>query len=339
MAHQAHNLPWITLASHVKFVRENKHITPHTTDLFATGNSSELNDVNHFMKKLTQSLNVFAITERSKYPSTYPVAHTDLLFASAVLDESIPWIGDRAVATQLQEVKDPQVSESQRSWRSGSFFRNSQLMQNWITLDMEGWGRDNPYNEVIAFLIDQGQLEALLRIAQCPSILTGDIFGGNYVYHYEWTACDALLAYVVLNVILSKPELCTNGCKAYMETRALERVMCTCSEYRSGQDLAHIGHRRFLGMEPTVSDAGRPGHDFRAVFDPLADIEGLRKWMKHCFNVMVRYEVFEREAGREPCWEEKFEMMFVGKVARAFGFRDMELDKDSRAFFKSARKI
>jgi hypothetical protein len=89
----------------------------------------------------------------------------------------------------------------------------------------------------------------------------------------------------------------------------------------------------------TVPDARRPGHYIRAVFDPLADIEGLRKWMKHCFNVMVRYEVFERKAGREPCWEEKFEMMFVGKVARAFGFRHMELDKDSRAFFKSARKV
>jgi hypothetical protein len=296
MAHQAHNLPWTTLASHLKFIRENKRFTPHITNLFPRGNDSELNDVNYLVGQLCKILTAFAITERAKYPKTYPVARTGPLFDAEVIDENLPWIDGYNAG---QSVEEPCKVR---------FARNARLVENWTAKSMAKWGCDNPFNDVIGFLIDQNQCEALLRIAQHPAIDTATIWGGNYQDHYKIGVRDALLAYVVLNVVLSKPELCTNGCKDYMETKAVENLLVSCSgeRLRGLINLAHVGHRKFIGLTA--------GYYGCAVFDPLEDVGKFRDWMKHYFEVMVRYEMFEGSGARSwleayvpgaVCWQER----------------------------------
>jgi hypothetical protein len=50
MAHQAHNVPWNTLASHLKFIRDARHITPNRTDFFPLEKPNQANDLIHFTK-------------------------------------------------------------------------------------------------------------------------------------------------------------------------------------------------------------------------------------------------------------------------------------------------
>lgn len=97
MAHQAHNVPWITLASHLKFIREARHVTPHRTDLFPLEKPNQANDLNYFTKRLATTIRNFAKTERAKYPEKFDIRDEGQVISDELIERKKTWMDPNKV--------------------------------------------------------------------------------------------------------------------------------------------------------------------------------------------------------------------------------------------------
>ncbi|KAK7917768.1 hypothetical protein PG985_011376 [Apiospora marii] len=68
MAHQAHALPWNTLAKHYKYMISHVH-EPHRKDIFPAEKGIDNKEIDYFCRALAQRVQEFAATERAKYRS------------------------------------------------------------------------------------------------------------------------------------------------------------------------------------------------------------------------------------------------------------------------------
>ncbi|KAK7946285.1 uncharacterized protein PG986_010606 [Apiospora aurea] len=66
MAHQAHALPWNTLAEHYKYKMSYTH-EPQRKDIFPDDKGSDSKEIDFFCRALAARVQEFAATERAKY--------------------------------------------------------------------------------------------------------------------------------------------------------------------------------------------------------------------------------------------------------------------------------
>ncbi|KAJ7286450.1 hypothetical protein C8J57DRAFT_1287689, partial [Mycena rebaudengoi] len=175
---------------------------------------------------------------------------------------------------------------------NASFTAESQLIENWIK-----WARTEPtpsypnsflsgkLADIVKVFLAENEMGQLLMLAHHPqipleslhSLGCGHGFGWNYVRH-----C-ALDAYIFFNVVLSQPkEFRTVEQLRDMESyKHVIRMNIAGGDY----DAQDIPHREFFGTY----------QPWRDNFDPLADMERLKQYLKLCFELLYRYDMLARE--------------------------------------------
>jgi hypothetical protein len=105
----------------------------------------------------------------------------------------------------------------------------------------------------------------------------------------------ALDAYILFNVLLSKPELHADG-----RYKSMRSYTYTLSRLTDSMDCIYdaetFPHREFL-----FGALDNAGNVERA--DPLADFNKLHEYLKTCFRLLYRYDVLARECGVGVDWE------------------------------------
>jgi hypothetical protein len=305
MAHQAHNIPWITLASHLKFIRDARHVTPHRTDLFPLEKPNQANDLNYFTKRLHATIMDFAQTERLKYPAKYDAKDEGQLFSEELIERTKPYVI--------------------HPWPDGGYsLTDLQRLEQWFNLVKPGY-QGKPYfhaenedlAEAVSVLIEENEIPAILKLAQHPKLPPLKYLNGGNNYHYgvSLLARDALRSYILFNVLFCKPELWEGGREDYKEMDCYKNTI-EDSVRGHGGEAAKYPHREFLGspFSPAPYDPPQPDvlrFDLRGNY--MTDLDRLKTYLKKCFELLARYEVVRRECGIEFDWEEEIENVLAAR--------------------------
>lgn len=298
--HQDHNIPWNTLASNFKFFRENPHITPHRTDLCPLNKPTQAGDFTHFVKALKKTIQMFAVTERAKYPSTFPAPSEGNLFSDELL--------------KRYRYSDP----TSPYWQFSLLDIDNQRIEYWISRvrpanqanEQPAFLYDTNLGDVVKLLIVQNEMDTLLMLANHPKIPINCLHSMSHGHSFGWDRLQeyALQAYIFFNVIASKPELMEGG--KYKEMESYEYVVNHLTASCDG-DAQTIPHREFL-LQPVAGNTrqeeldramNKPPiktHGFIEVFE---DLELLQEYLKKLFSLLYRYDMLARECGLDPKWE------------------------------------
>jgi hypothetical protein len=84
MAHQAHNLPWQTLASNLKFVHDNNSYEGRT-NLYPKFKPEQGKQLTYFAKAFAKTVKGFSRTERDKYPKEYNLLEPENIIISPAM--------------------------------------------------------------------------------------------------------------------------------------------------------------------------------------------------------------------------------------------------------------
>ncbi|KAJ7770913.1 hypothetical protein DFH07DRAFT_805682 [Mycena maculata] len=292
--HQSHNIAWDSLSSNLTFIHENRRVTPPRTDLFPRHLASQAQSLNHFARTLVATIRKFSDTERAKYAARYDAPLTGPVFSDSIL-------------FRYQNLDFPSVTAE------------NQLIENWI----EWAGRAGPepsYStsqgdlaDVVKVLLAENEMDQLLMLAQHPripiaqlhSLSWGHSFGWNHAMHW------ALDAYILFNILLSKPELHEHG--RYKSMRSYKRVVGDSIAW-GDYDAQCFPHREFY-LGSLVERVARGSIEQRAAvvdaLDPLGDSDKLHEYLKMCFRMLYQYDMVARECGLRLDWE--------GTIAKAVG--------------------
>jgi hypothetical protein len=271
--HQDHNIPWVTLASHLEYIRENPHISPRRTDLFPMIKPSQTKDQAYFVKAMTKTICQFSATERAKYPSTFPAPTEGTLFSDELLnrDQSSTITGRQPLLSTMR-----------------------QRIENWI--QPPGLTHIAEADVIMALLLDDAdKIETLLMLANHPqiSLARSHHLKGNPLWNHEdgWRAVAmyAAIAYVFFNVIAAKPEL-LGGAK-YKTLQSYRSVLMELISFADG-DGAKRPHREFFGSRElwdTLSCCSypRPAMENSVMYDPFDEPDRQHEYLKKCFQIAI----------------------------------------------------
>lgn len=272
--HQEHNVPWNTVASHFRFIRDNPQRTPRKTGLFALNQPRQAQDLNHFVRALAQTITTFGRTERAKYPASYLSPSTGKLFTDELRDRYPEYLNG-----------------------------TNQLIEHWISRARRDYSPEgNPtYDtshgdlaDVVKILINENQLSTLLMLAHHPQIPLHRLRNLSWGHHFGFSrvAEAALQAYVFFNLAAATNTL--NGGE-YAETSGYEsmvRDLTQSMDYPAQQ----LPHRAFFRSSGRDASSSVPD----AVHE---DLHRLKEYLKELFRLLYRYDVVVRECGGDPEWE------------------------------------
>ncbi|KAJ6626857.1 hypothetical protein B0H10DRAFT_1870269 [Mycena sp. CBHHK59/15] len=270
--HQAHNIAWNSLSSHLIYIKDNGRYTPRRTDLFPRQLPTQGNSLNHFSRTLATTIKEFSDTERAKYPARYDAPVQGQLFSSDIL-------------SRYENLPHPSVTSK------------SQHIENWIK---RAGPPETPcyctsegdLADVVKILIGENEMGQLLMLAQHPKIPINRLHSLSWGHSFGWDHVKfyALQAYLFFNVVLSQPDLCVGG--QYRSMRSYRSVLYNVTSW-GDYDAQSFPHREFLGT-PQHGEGGE---------DLLNDMEKLQQYLKKCFELLYRYDMLARECGVDPDWE------------------------------------
>jgi hypothetical protein len=199
MAHQAHVLPWQTIADHFKFVY--KHKTYHKrTNLYPCFKPGQGKQLQHFARVFARHVNDASTQERKQYPEELlPPEHEEV------------FIPDSTVKRIAKTVKWYKTI-----WPGDKLSKAERILPYWLD-SFEAIRTTWPLHEVrqsmdlFKTLILYGELEPLLRLAVHPRVRLPalDPYPIGSSADFGWTDIknSALIAYICLNMFVVKPEL------------------------------------------------------------------------------------------------------------------------------------
>lgn len=258
MAHQAHNIPWKSLADNFNYRYEFKRLKSpgYMTNLFPIERKNFDKNLQYFCKAFSRTLEEHTQAERPKHAELIPPLDDD--------EE----IFSRATARKIEGI----LSQGTGKVLNDAYKRllNERSIISWFN-HMENWGSKVPTYEQIEImkcLIMLGEIQPVLQVLSRDTVRIYSI----------WTAypCDkddyglkrlfnlALSSYITLNVLLQKPELYDDVAKRghikdpipgwtvvpdesyidYRHTFAYQRTVLECTDTRTQA----LPHRAFLGF-------------------------------------------------------------------------------------------
>ncbi|KAF8873178.1 hypothetical protein CPB84DRAFT_1690912 [Gymnopilus junonius] len=177
--HQGHNIPWNTISTNFKLVKDDKHFTPPFTGIVSKRHPEAANEVKYFVNKFAQAIRIFSETERRKYPGNFAPIPSGNLFS----DELI--------------AKYPEYLN-----------RNNQKIEYWIERAANNVHFPMHYNtgsgdlaDVVKVLLCENQMETLLMLAQHPSVPLGNLHNLSWGHHFGFSRVkeSAARAYLFFN--------------------------------------------------------------------------------------------------------------------------------------------
>ncbi|KAF8063176.1 hypothetical protein FPV67DRAFT_1505346 [Lyophyllum atratum] len=272
--HQEHILPWNTLTSHFRFIRDNPQITPHRTGFFALNKPRQTQDLNHFVRVLSQTITTFAQTERKKHPETFAAPSTGQLFSDTLRDHHSQFL-------------DAEI----------------QRLEFWIA---SAQGPTSPFNhtmdglrfgDVTKVLLREGKLQTLLMLANHPEIPLERIATLQIAYAHigfsEVASC-ALLSYVFLNFAAAAGMLKKGG---------YERWGCVDVEFTLSN--LHIPCETSHPPDDVVFQFFLSTSEWGLFQDGARDLHQYHDYVKELFRILYQYDALMRECHLDPQWEQK----------------------------------
>jgi hypothetical protein len=263
MAHQAHHLPWETLASNFKFSISNRRYG-YKTNLFPLYHEDQTKRLLYFLNAFNQTLRDFSDSERTKYSLEYTAPEPD----DVVL-----------TLTTARKIKKTLVT-----FHSTNFFvvypcehtplplsPEYRRMSFWINAVTHKCKSTEPYcNEAIELtktLILHNELETLLQVTAHPIMRQTQprpgfdqwwTFPEDHPRNDGW--CEvmrcALMSYICLNVFYLKPNTYDKSFQSqeaienqvdYRSTSAYQKMLVRCTGKRDF-DIHTYPHREFFGV-------------------------------------------------------------------------------------------
>lgn len=281
MAHQAHSIPWQTLADNLKYL----HCSPRNhgvTNLYLrkTKDVQQVKELKYFVRGFVKALEDYSAVERRKYEAEPRVPEVDEMvvsdaavgrMAKTVLrykmglshgeDDSMVKI----MPTSLDEILSPYERSPRR------FIRDTETNEG----DMYDGAREAC--EQTKAMLMHGDMDGLLRLAAHPGVRFyrlwhEDDYANAHGFGLHKLVKAALAAYICLNVTFLKPELydevsrervrfqgkegqrtaheSTSEVYNYRLTAAYQHVLleCTGMPYGYGCDAHTYPHREFFGI-------------------------------------------------------------------------------------------
>lgn len=340
MAHQAHALPWNTLASNVKCRFSHTH-EPKRKDIFALGLEKEEREVDYFSRALAQRVAEFSQTERAKFapqatyrrraeswrtsiPSPerdtslkdcYP--ETRMVYPDALQHRYFGYVDD--------SLDDDLISHCRyRDWGASTL----QNITRWCASEL---GTNHCYADTLKIMMIEATgmspalsasaehhnlrrevTESLLLLANYDKL---DIhafvhLGSGHSFGLDLLAAHSLRAYIYLNLLLTLEETGSGVCEPIKDENRVRN-----SAHKTYMDL--LSYSRLLGDVANTCDGDAQNlvhwHFFYRRTDSfweigkskdiMADRGALTEYLKGLWRVLVVYDMVLREAGHVLNWE------------------------------------
>ncbi|KAK8037638.1 hypothetical protein PG991_000984 [Apiospora marii] len=309
MAHQAHALPWNTLAKHYKYMISHVH-EPHRKDIFPAEKGIDNKEIDYFCRALAQRVQEFAATERAKYRS-----QAELRERAKGWTQSVPTSGGGGGQTETRMVYPDEMqvryfeggARGERSPGAGDGRAQSgspaaQPVDRDPLRGPEGARRYHQAHD------DGGGRHAARPLPEINLAAFLDPWH-DHRHGVCVVAEEAVRVYVYLNllfVIHEKGDSDINdyardpstgeeikGRKKYMDLVSFNRLLELVAGQYDG-DAFNLVHWDFFwprGEEDWIREQ---------VKDILADVEGLKDHLKGLWRLLVVYNVVVRELGGDP---------------------------------------
>ncbi|KAF2256990.1 hypothetical protein BU26DRAFT_33308 [Trematosphaeria pertusa] len=271
MAHQAHALPWQTLADNFKFVYANTKYYGRT-NLYPCLKPGQGKQLQHFARVFARLMDDFSAQELEKYPDELTPPTDDEIF---IPDSTVKRISKtvkyyktpKPRSTYSNEPKELRLTEAERK------------LPYWLLniRDDASYPKDEVLEcvELLKTLVSYGEMEPLMRLASHPAVHLQTIWSFPYDRDIEhgWTDIKncALMAYLCLNMFLVKPELYDPASRSqklnemrkarspvysgrqcdYRNTSSYQKMLVHCTFTRSDSqyEVCALPHREFFGIE------------------------------------------------------------------------------------------
>ncbi|PVH95691.1 hypothetical protein DM02DRAFT_507128, partial [Periconia macrospinosa] len=273
MAHQAHAIPWQTLADNLKFTPASARYLG-ITNLYPRSKPGQAKQLQHFARVFARVLCEYAAIERKKYAAEYTPPRDDEVIISDTSFRNI----ENVVKEYMKEVVErfpelendllPQRERTIKPWIAASRWNSCHPADSLLETD-----------ELLRTLVLRGEMDTLFRIASHPQVRLDILWLEGRKFAFDvggYGLCElkesALLAYICLNVFYLKPELYDPTMRSrmlnaksqrknqtplppdtydYRLTAAYQQTLVSCTG--TGYPYAHYGahkipHREFFGV-------------------------------------------------------------------------------------------
>ncbi|KAF2689205.1 hypothetical protein K458DRAFT_125172 [Lentithecium fluviatile CBS 122367] len=263
MAHQAHALPWQTIADHFKFVYKNRKYNDRT-NLYPCFKPGQGKQLQHFARVFARVMGHASAQERKNYPDELIPPEDDEIF---IPDSSLKRIAKTVKYYKTLRQKNI-ISDDERKLPCWMECFDA-LRLSWPTCGV----RDTM--ELFKTLILYGEMEPLLRLATHAHVRLPDLYsyplGGGIEDGYTDVKNSALIAYICLNMFFIKPELHDPTSRAhkldemkqkfglsyteqmfdYRNTSSYQKLLTHCTHTGWGTEwgVCALPHREFFGID------------------------------------------------------------------------------------------
>lgn len=332
MAHQAHNIPWTYLSSHLHFVYQKRSDSDRTNFYFVKGRDRQ-QQLTFFANKFEKTVIEFARTERQKYPREFALP-------DSLDEEALPQSTVDKIQSTFREAREDDlywtaacsgpINDHERSWRYWTTYDEYRDPCN-CGASSHSMGRCPGLSELVSAMLLHDEMRTLLRIASHPENVLRMRWDGH-CYRGGWRAVAkaALKSYIVLNTIYLRPETYDrdfapqnrgrDGTHAsqrpspatgidYRLTWAYRQAQVASTASSDSVSAALQPHRIFFGL--AKFDIGRFQFDFGHIFTNWTEYRNRTfRLNEQPIEPTGRWNDYDRATGRlvgqvfQPTWKE-----------------------------------
>jgi hypothetical protein len=231
MMHQDHNIPLHIFPTHFKF---DLDAPTRKNELVPRRLPTQTRDLNYFVKKLIDTIDEFAQTERGKYPEKMPLQTGGKIYPDELIDQYPEYLNKK--------------NQQLESWfREGNF-----------TTD------HGDLADVVKIFIIENELQALPMLAQHPKVpfLSLCFLSWRHMFGFSH-ASDVLRPYVYFNVVDKMGLLCSGEYKKTHSFKELKNEITMTIDY----DAQQVPHRAFV--KEHKDEHAEPWDDYEKVLEYL----------------------------------------------------------------------
>ncbi|KAH6670310.1 hypothetical protein F5X68DRAFT_215728 [Plectosphaerella plurivora] len=262
--HQAHNIPWATVAGHFRYVHAPRRYDERT-NIYPRFLDGQGKTIHYFINAIARNIASHADLEEPKTPSIEPLDPDTTLLTPDVVARLAPSL--RHASKELagwwddfSEDDNTKPSIPPKYTKTSAFLR---------MIGPEGGGTRSGswaghgafYSlELFKLLILRGEMPVLRAICTHPSAAWAEVwqqpynaFGDQQCCGWEYVPKLALKAYLGLNLLLSFPSLWDEASgrsseSDYRNTKCYQRLLRECTMSRLTNNIAALPHRQFFGV-------------------------------------------------------------------------------------------
>jgi hypothetical protein len=260
MAHQAHNIPWHSLADNFEYVFSNdRHGS--ITNLYPRNLPKQSGNLKYFVEAFARNVEAHSTTSRPQYAtSEKPPERDDVVISDAFLSRMSPFL----------KYVIPQETSSRSCLNKSTTFdperrKMSAFLQQYRRNDCyefyETNGQAYAAFEVLQLALMLGEMDTVLRMCSHPDTdylkwwRMAECYDATFNLGWEMIPKRALEAYICMNVFYCYPSLwnITAGRtkeRDYRRTKAYQETLRACTEAQH-PDIPLLPHRRFFGIIDT----------------------------------------------------------------------------------------